>query len=106
MKSDFSSWGIRFEEIYVCPELPDSGHPWRKPSPGMILEGLNSRSLDKAQCWMVGDKPIDIQAGHSAGVRTILIHPHPESLDLSQAKPDFKVKNFASVVDTILRHSK
>lgn len=101
MRQDFLSWGIKFEEFYVCPALPDSGHPWRKPAPGMLLEGIRSRNLDAMKCWMVGDKSIDIEAGKAAGVRTILIHPSPQLLDLSRAEPDFKVKSFSDVVKTI-----
>lgn len=49
-------------------------HPWRKPRPGMILEGLNRLNGVAARSAMVGDQAIDIAAAHAAGLaRTVLI---------------------------------
>jgi D-glycero-D-manno-heptose 1,7-bisphosphate phosphatase len=43
-------------------------HPWRKPSPGMILEGLRRLNGVAARSVMVGDKPSDIAAARAAGL--------------------------------------
>jgi len=51
-------------------------HPWRKPSPGMILEAATRHDLDLPASWMIGDQERDILAGRSAGCRTVLLSRH------------------------------
>ena len=48
-------------------------HEWRKPSPGMILQGAEDFNVDLARSYMVGDSAGDIIAGKRAGCRTILV---------------------------------
>jgi len=43
-------------------------HAWRKPKPGMILEGLILLNGLAAESVMIGDKPIDIEAARAAGL--------------------------------------
>lgn len=43
-------------------------HSWRKPGPGMILEGLRRLNGIAARSVMVGDKPSDIAAARAAGL--------------------------------------
>ena len=45
-----------------------------KPNPGMIIEMKNKYKLDLKKCFMVGDRWRDIDAGHKANCKTILIN--------------------------------
>jgi histidinol phosphatase-like enzyme len=45
----------------------------RKPKPGMLLYGAKEFGLNLAECWMVGDTSVDIEAGKKAGCKTALI---------------------------------
>lgn len=45
----------------------------RKPAPGMLLDAAAALGLDLGRSWMVGDRWRDIECGHRAGTRTILI---------------------------------
>jgi D-glycero-D-manno-heptose 1,7-bisphosphate phosphatase len=45
----------------------------RKPRPGLLLKAAEEMQLDLSRSWMIGDGLTDIQAGKSAGARTILI---------------------------------
>ena len=45
----------------------------RKPKPGLILQAAKEMDIELQQSWMIGDNISDIQAGKSAGCRTILI---------------------------------
>ena len=47
----------------------------RKPAPDMLLHLMARHALSPAQCLMVGDRPLDTQAGQRAGVLTALIDP-------------------------------
>ena len=48
----------------------DNGFP-RKPAPDSIQYLLNKYSLDPSQTVMIGDRPLDIQAGNAAGTASI-----------------------------------
>lgn len=66
--------------FYYCPHHPD-GHvsPYaiachcRKPQPGLLYQAAAAQSIDLAQSWFVGDILNDVEAGRSAGCRTILV---------------------------------
>lgn len=84
-----------FDGVCVAPEGPGEPAVYRKPSPRFILETLKARSLDPAQCWMVGDSAADIRAGLSAGIRAAALRTGrvaPESL---QEVRDGRVPVFA-----------
>lgn len=51
----------------------------RKPDPGMFLEVIRRHGLHSTEIMSVGDRLIDVQASHAAGVRAALIVP--EGLD-------------------------
>jgi len=72
--------GAHLDGAYVAPyhekglgdyQHPD--HPDRKPNPGMLLRAAEEHGLDLARSWMIGDKEIDVEAGHRAGCRSILV---------------------------------
>lgn len=68
------------DAIYYCPHHPEGSVPeysfqckCRKPKPGMLLEAEENHQLDIQGSWMIGDKTSDIEAGMSAGCKTILV---------------------------------
>ena len=90
--------------FYFCPFHPEGSvpeytreHPWRKPAPGMLLAAGNEHGLDLSRSWIVGDQSRDIDAGHSAGCKTVLIGDGQEGTDAQ-----FEVADFREAVDTIL----
>lgn len=48
-------------------------HLPRKPAPDMLLHLMDQHGLDPAECVMIGDRPLDTQAGIAAGVLSILL---------------------------------
>jgi D-glycero-D-manno-heptose 1,7-bisphosphate phosphatase len=58
-----------FTEICIAPEKPEDPSLYRKPSPRFILESVEKHGLDRAHCWMVGDREADVQAGLRAGIQ-------------------------------------
>lgn len=102
MTQDFAVYGIEFEAYYYSPHMPESDHPDRKPNPGMLLRAAKEFHLDLRQSWMVGDKMSDVEAGHRAGTKTVLIESKGQA-EMSQYKPPtFRVSTFPEVVDSIL----
>lgn len=62
----------------------------RKPEPDMVLHCMQRYGLNPAQCVMIGDRPLDTQAGRAAGIRTVLLDadgrfPEEKSADIRVA---------------------
>lgn len=61
------------DATYFCPDLPGQPSKCRKPAPGMVLEAARDHHVDLARSFFVGDKEIDAECGHNAGVRSIRV---------------------------------
>jgi D-glycero-D-manno-heptose 1,7-bisphosphate phosphatase len=61
------------DATYFCPDVPGQDSRWRKPAPGMILQATREHQIDLSRSFFIGDKEIDAECGHNAGVRTIRI---------------------------------
>jgi len=79
--------GAKIDAFYYCPYHPQGrvkqfkkDHPTRKPRPGMLRQASEDMKLDLGSSWMIGDELADVQAGHAAGTRTILLRPDAEQL--------------------------
>jgi len=60
-------------EAHSLPEGEDDGQSYRKPSPRFILETLANYALAPDQCWMVGDRESDLEAGLRAGIHAAAV---------------------------------
>ncbi|HTL68180.1 MAG TPA: HAD family hydrolase [Lacunisphaera sp.] len=92
------------DAIQVCYHAGEAhGQPCacRKPKPGMLLAAARELGLDLARSWMVGDRWGDIDAGHAAGCRTILVD-HGYSERAPAQPPEFTVKSLSAAVGIIL----
>ena len=104
--------GATLDAIYYCPYHPEGTVPeyrkdsdWRKPRPGMLLAAAQEMDLDLSRSWMIGDSDRDVQAGRSAGCKTILIgSTASESADPEQNKPDYVAVNMREAVNIVKRH--
>jgi D-glycero-D-manno-heptose 1,7-bisphosphate phosphatase len=90
------------DRIEVCYD-PGRGEPstHRKPAPGMLLEAARVLGIDLSRSWMVGDRWGDIDAGHAAGCRTILID-HGYTERAPEKPPHFTVKSLTAAAGIIL----
>jgi D-glycero-D-manno-heptose 1,7-bisphosphate phosphatase len=59
----------------------------RKPRPKLFLDAIRDRSIDAHRSWMIGDRRVDIAAGRSAGVRTVLLERPYSWSPTSQGSP-------------------
>lgn len=58
-----------FAAVYANAHHPSqSGAAWRKPNPGMFLQAADDLRISLENSLMVGDKLVDLQAAHDAGV--------------------------------------
>lgn len=57
-----------FDGVCIAPEHPDGEMIYRKPSPRFVLETVARYSLDPSECFMVGDRKRDLEAGIAANI--------------------------------------
>jgi len=104
--------GATLDKIYYCPYHPDGvveqyrkDSDWRKPKPGMLLAAAREMDIDLARSWMIGDAERDMEAGRSAGCRTILVstarseYGYPE-----KSRPDYVAVNMREAVNIVKKY--
>lgn len=115
----------RIDAFYHCPHHPTEGKgphtqacDCRKPEPGLLLRAAQDLQLDLNSSHMIGDKLRDIEAGHRAGCRSVLVRSgygqeelraleeqaSPGSSDNMQ-RPDHVAANILEAVSWILEQS-
>lgn len=102
--------GINLSGFYYCPHHPDGvvsefaiACDCRKPAPGLLLRAACDRNIDLHASWFIGDILNDVEAGHRAGCKTILINNGNETeWELSPLRtPDFTVSDLAEAAQVI-----
>jgi D-glycero-D-manno-heptose 1,7-bisphosphate phosphatase len=63
----------RFDDIFFCPHLAESGSKYRKPEIGMFTDAIKKHNIDVSISWTIGDTITDIQAGKKVGTKTIFV---------------------------------
>lgn len=101
-------------KFYFCPHHPSAAvGPYRidcecrKPKAGMLRQAAQELGIDLAGSVMVGDNLSDIQAGLSAGCRTVLISPaigaeNRKYSSMPNYRPDHIAAELDSAIDWIL----
>ncbi|OGW43667.1 MAG: hypothetical protein A2X57_02630 [Nitrospirae bacterium GWD2_57_8] len=107
--------GAVVDAEYYCPHHPTAGNSaytqacdCRKPETGLIDRAVKDFDIDRTSSFMVGDKWSDVELGHRAGLRTVLVQTgfahddpgnvRPEHVD----DPDLTAHDLAETVDWIL----
>lgn len=80
LREILSEIGIPLEAFVYCPHHPGGivapyarACDCRKPAPGMIAGYASAHGIDLARSWLLGDILDDVEAGHRAGCRSVLI---------------------------------
>jgi histidinol-phosphate phosphatase family protein len=114
LESLLGEHGAYLDGLYVCPHHPHGGFPGevaslkivcqcRKPLPGMLHQACRDLNIDAGGAWMVGDSTVDIEAGRSAGARTVLVRTgHAGRDERHVLRPDYVAANLLDAVDWIL----
>src|SRR5207249_9288766 len=89
------------DATYFCPDVPGQHSSCRKPAPGMIVEATREHQIDLFGSFLIGDKEIDIECGHNAGVRTIRVKTGPQS-DTTDSKADWIAEDLLAASEIIL----
>lgn len=81
--------------IYCCTHERDSCD-CRKPKPGLLLQAASEHNLDLSESWMIGDSETDIEAGKSAGCRTVMV-----GSKVPDTKADFMFVDMQELTDKL-----
>jgi histidinol-phosphate phosphatase family protein len=73
LQAEVTRAGGRLDALYYCPHTDADQCDCRKPRPGLLLRAARDHRLDLARSWMIGDALTDLQAGETAGARSLLV---------------------------------
>ena len=100
--------GVAIAAIEVCFHHPVGGPggdaelvracECRKPRPGMLTALLARLGADAEASWMIGDSPVDVEAGRAAGLRTAVVGPYR-----AEITPDVHAPTLVAIADEIMR---
>lgn len=79
MNDELKKHGVQIKKFYFCPHLKDGKVQefavdcnCRKPKPGLIIQCMQENNLIPQNCFVIGDKPRDMESAVSAGVKGYL----------------------------------
>lgn len=61
------------DATYFCPDVPGEPSKCRKPAPGMVFQAASEHDVDLSRSFLIGDKEIDAECAHNAGLRAIRV---------------------------------
>jgi histidinol phosphatase-like enzyme len=71
----------------------------------MLLEAATWYDLDLPRSWMVGDRMTDVEAGHRAGMRTVLLGTSDPVAESKYAPPEIHAANLLDAALQIIARS-
>ena len=94
---------LPIDAVVVCEHDDADNCDCRKPKPGMLLRAAARDGIVLSESFMIGDRWRDIEAGHRAGCRSILIGDgYANEL---KAFPDVSVASLTDATRWILAQS-
>lgn len=69
----FSSQGVEFDQMFVCPHFPHEQCECRKPRIGLVKDYLATQALDLERSAMIGDRDTDLEFGRNLSIRALRV---------------------------------
>jgi imidazoleglycerol-phosphate dehydratase/histidinol-phosphatase len=70
----FATQGIHFDEIFVCPHVPDGNCECRKPRTGLLTRYLAATDINLSLSAVIGDRSTDMELAERIGVQGLLVN--------------------------------
>ncbi|MFC1658182.1 D-glycero-alpha-D-manno-heptose-1,7-bisphosphate 7-phosphatase [Candidatus Omnitrophota bacterium] len=108
MLAELNQAGAEISGVYYCLHRDEDNCSCRKPKAGLLEKALKEHDIPREaleSAFFVGDSIRDVQAGKSAGCKTILVFSgkeKPGNLTGWPLQPDFTAKDLLEAVDIIL----
>jgi len=93
------------DATYFCPDAPDRPSECRKPAPGMVLQAAREHAIDLSRSFFVGDKEIDVECAHRAGMRCIRVRTGFDKMTDGSCA-DWVAENLPAATEIILNTTK
>ena len=75
-----------------------------KPSPDLPLLAAQVLGVSADRCAVVGDSPVDILAGHAAGMKAVAaLYGYGDPDRVAEARPDATIRSFSELPDALER---
>ncbi len=103
LASELERNGVELDGIYSCPHRPEDDCDCRKPRTGLVDRAAAELGFDPRRCFVIGDRPRDIELGTAVGATTLLVRTgHGARFEREgKVQPDFVVDDLREAADVI-----
>ncbi len=109
MRAGLAASGAHLDAIYYCLHHPQAlvselreACQCRKPRPGLLLAAAHDLNVDLTESYVIGDSLQDVEAGCTAGCKTILIRPRSLKTNLPTGNASRVATSLLSAVEQLL----
>ena len=94
---------IKIEKTFVCPHKPEDNCQCRKPKTKLIKQAEKEFDIDLKKSFMIGDKAVDVEMGHNAGCKSILVLTGNGMKEKENTKADYVARDLVDAAEWILK---
>ncbi len=95
---------IKIEKTYICHHRPEDNCGCRKPKAKLIKDAAKEFDIDLKKSCMIGDKKIDIDMGHNAGCKSILVLTGNGMQKKNESNADYVAKDLLDAAKWIRKN--